>query len=262
MVCFSKITTTGFDLRLAVCFSKITIMEEKEQKKDYLLPVSILTAGIMISGSIIYVVGSKNLEKTSRIEKNQLAELNQNQSDGLEISSRDVILGNPDAPVTFIEYGDYQCPFCARFFTQVEEPLREEYIKTGKVRMVFRNFQFLGPESEAAGEAAECAKDQGKFWAYHDALYTVESKDGAENNGNLNRSLFVKIAGDLGMDTASFISCIDGKKYADQVAKDTSDARSLGVNSTPTSFINGRKIVGALPYSQFKAAIDEALKVK
>jgi protein-disulfide isomerase len=120
------------------------------------------------------------------------------------VSSDDVVLGDPNAPVTFIEYGDYQCPFCARFFNDTEPLIRDQYIKTGKVKMIFRNYPFLdgfvsppGTESEYSAEAAECAKDQGKFWEYHDALYTAESQDGHENNGNLNRDLFFTIADNL-----------------------------------------------------------------
>jgi protein-disulfide isomerase len=113
------------------------------------------------------------------------------------IDASDVILGDPNAPVTVIEYGDYQCPFCARFYTDIEPLIRDQYIKTGKVKMVFRNYPFLGPESTAAAEAVECAKDQGKYWEFHDALYAAEAIDGREHNNNLNRELFLTIAQDL-----------------------------------------------------------------
>jgi protein-disulfide isomerase len=116
------------------------------------------------------------------------------------IGPRDVILGDPNAPVTFIEYGDYQCPFCARFFTDVEPLIKDQYVKTGKVKMIFRSYPFLGNESVLAAQAAECAKDQGKFWEYHDALYTAESQDAHENNGNLNRDLFLTLAQNLHLD--------------------------------------------------------------
>jgi|SRR3989344_403375 len=117
-----------------------------------------------------------------------------------EIFPRDVILGDPKAPVTLIEYGDYQCPFCSRFFKDTEPLIRKNYIETGKVKMVFRNFQFLGSESVNAAQAAECAKDQGKFWVYHDALYAAELEDGRENNGNLKRELFIDLAKSAGLD--------------------------------------------------------------
>jgi protein-disulfide isomerase len=121
--------------------------------------------------------------------------------DGLKPNKDDVVLGDPNAKVTLVEYGDYQCPFCGRFFSEVEPLIRQNYIQTGKVNMIFRNFEFLGPESEASAEASECAKDQGKFWEYHDALYSAKVADtaGGENDGSLNRDLFLKIANNLGL---------------------------------------------------------------
>lgn len=245
---------------------EVDILEEKIETKsgqNYFLPASIIIAGVIISASIIYAVGEKNAprrEGTSGANNaDQPAALSPGAAKPLEISSRDVILGDPKAPVTIIEYGDYQCPFCGKFFTQVEGLLRENYIKTGKAKMVFRNFQFLGPESTASAVAAECAKDQSKFWAYHDALYNAEVQDGQEGNGNLNRDLFLKLAKDLSLDTAAFTNCLDGPKYESQIKRDTSAAQAVGVNSTPTSFINGEELRGALPYDQFKAVIDKFL---
>ena len=232
--------------------------EINKEKRDYLLPASILVAAILISGSIIYLVGSKSGGGVGAKDTGELAAIKETAP--LKTSDRDVILGDPKAPVTLIEFGDYQCPFCGRFFEQVEIPLRENYIKPGKVKMVFRNFQFLGPESIAAAEAAECAKDQKQFWAFHDALYETEIKDGRENNGNLNKDLFLKLADELKLDHSAFASSFDSKKYVGQVEKDTDNAKALGVNSTPTTFVNSQKLVGALPYAQFKAAIDSILK--
>lgn len=234
--------------------------------RDYLLPASILIAAIMISGSIMYLVGNGN-KNFQRLDLGQADVPGATvptvaTGDVPQVSDRDVILGNSKAPVTLIEYGDYQCPFCGRFFTQVEPPLRDNYIKNGKVRMVFRNFQFLGPESTAAAGAAECAKDQRQYWAYHDALFTAEIADGRENNGNLTRDLFLKLAGDLKLDVSAFTNCIDSNKYASQVSKDTADAQAHGVNSTPTTFVNDQKLQGALPFAQFASVIDGFLKTK
>lgn len=234
------------------------------KKKDWLLPVSILIAGVMISGSLIYMVGSNS---SGQKQKSQTIVLGDNPPPSPSgelppVGGRDVILGDAKAPVTLIEYGDYQCPFCGRFFHEVEPPLRDEYIKTGKVKMVFRNFQFLGPESIASGAAAECAKDQSKFWAYRDAIYTAETADGHENSGNLNRDLFLMLAQNAGLDMTTFTSCLDSNKYAERVNKDTADGQTLGVNSTPTVYINGEKVIGAQPYSVFKNVIDIALQKK
>lgn len=241
----------------------------KGSKRDYFLPASILIAGVMISGSVIYMVVSKNSTLSGAgANGKQLAAVGANTGAGVasgdisKVGSRDVILGDQNAPVTFIEYGDYQCVFCAKFFQEDQQLLVDNYIKTGKMRMVFRNFQFLGPESIAAAASAECAKDQSKFWAYHDALYAAEVADGKENNGNLTTDLFTKLAASVGMDTKTFADCVASGKYVNQVAKDTTGAQAAGVNSTPTIYINGQQFLGALPYQQFADAIDAALKAK
>jgi len=239
-----------------------TIQETKSN--TVFLPASILIAGVLIAGSVIYSAGRKTPNPVPQPTggNNPPAVAGADLTKALAVGNRDVILGDAKAPVTLIEYGDYQCPFCGKMFTQVEPQLREEYIKTGKVKMVYRNFQFLGTESANAGASAECAKDQGKFWAYHDALYTAEIKDGSENNGNLNKTLFVKLAGDAGLDVPAFTSCYDSGKYTAQVEKDRTAAGAIGVNSTPTSYVNGQMVQGAQPYSAFKSVIDIALQKK
>ena len=230
-------------------------MEEK-QNKDYILPASIIVAAVLISGSIIYLVGgSKNSVGTGGTGQNPAV------NDTLKnAGSQDVILGDPKAPVTVIVYGDYQCPFCGRFFSTTEQLVRENYVKSGKVKIVARNFQFLGAESELAGQAASCAKEQSNFWTYHDAIYNAEIKDGKENNGNLNKALFVEIAKNVGLDVNKFTSCYDSGKYADSIKQETQTAAALGVNSTPTIFVNGQIVKGALPYEQFQVLIENALK--
>ncbi len=229
--------------------------------RNYFLPVSILIAAVLIAGSVIYAVGVFNSGSRSAQQANPNSGLAAvSQSLKKEISGRDAVLGDPKAPVTLIEYGDYQCPFCGKFFRESEPFIRENYIKSKKLKMVWRNFAFLGPESTAAATAAECAKDQGKFWAYHDAILEAELKDGAENNGNLNRDTFLQLARDIGLDNNSFASCYDSGKYAGQVKKDTEDGQALGVDSTPTIFVNGQEIKGALPYSEFQVIIDNALR--
>lgn len=240
---------------------------EPGERKDHFLGVSILVAAILISGSVLYAVGkSGSAEKVPAGAGAPLTGIS-----APSASERDVVLGDADAPITLIEYGDYQCPICDQFFVQVEDKLRDEYIKPGKVRMIFRNFIVIdnfvpgGHESRDAAEAAECAKDQRQYWAYHDALYRAEGPDGKENSGNLTRDLFIKIAGDLKLDVGAFTDCFDSKKYADLIEKDVIDAQALGINSTPTVFINGQKFVG-LPrsnaYETYKSAIESELGKK
>jgi protein-disulfide isomerase len=122
----------------------------------------------------------------------------------LALTSRDVILGNANAPVTVSEYGDYQWPFCELFSANVQPLIDQQYVQTGKANFVFRNFPFLGPESLDAGAAVECAKDSGKFWEYHNALYAAKTEDaqkygGGENDGFLNRDMFLNLAQKVGV---------------------------------------------------------------
>ncbi len=231
---------------------------ETEKKQNYLLPVSILIAAILIAGALIYSTGVKNTIRQPADENKKTGE----QPIGLQIGD-DVILGDPDAPVTIIEFSDYQCPFCGKFFQEAEPLIRKNYVETGKAKMVLKDLAFLGPESKAAAQAAECAKDQSKYWQYHDALFEAEIKDNKENNGNLDRNLFEKIASDLKMNTKEFLSCFDSKKYANEVENDIKEAQSaMERTSTPTIFINDKMIQGAYPYATFSQAIDEALNKK
>lgn len=239
------------------------------KQKDRFLPASILIAAVIIAGAVVFAATrpSGGGIITLPIATTTAGSAGTAAAPVPPIGSGEAILGNANAPVAFIEYGDYQCPFCGRFFSQVEPSLRTDYINTGKVKMVFRNFQFLGPESTAAGAAAYCAADQNKFWAYRDALYQakvneVANNGGSENDGFFSRSLFLKLANQTGLDTATFTSCIDGNKYASKVEKDKADASAVGVNSTPTNYINGQQVLGAQPYTAFKAVIDAALQGK
>ncbi len=234
-------------------------MEEKtKEQKDYLLPYSILIAAILIAGALIYSTGAKNTKTADQKEEApKTAEFSKPQIDD------DVVLGDPNAPITIFIFSDYQCPFCGKFFKETESLIRKNYVETGKAKMVLKDLAFLGPESTAAAQAAECARDQGKYWQYHDALFNEEIKDDQEHNGNLNRNLFKKIASDLKMNTDEFLSCFDSKKYENEVQKDIEEAKSVMERiSTPTIFINDKMIQGAYPYSVFSQAIDEALTKK
>ena len=165
--------------------------------------------------------------------------------------------GDPDAPVTIIEFADFQCPFCGRFFTETEPQIDEQYMQGGRVRFGYFNFAFLGPESTWAAEAAECAADQNKFWEYHDKLY--ESQSG-ENQGAFNKDNLKKVAKELGLDTSAFDDCIDSGKYTQLIEEESSMASSIGVRSTPTFLINGQPVVGAQPFEIFEQTIDSLLK--
>lgn len=238
-------------------------MENQEKISNWLLPASILIAALLIAGSVIYSNGVKNYKPSIQQE----AKLNQNnQIEEIKLTENDVILGNPDAKVTIVEFGDFQCSYCVKFFKETEPLIRKNYVETGKAKMVFKPLAFLGEESTSAALAAICAKDQGKFWEYHDALFRAEDEEMAKgiqsgNNGNLNLNLFKKIASDLNMDVNQFTSCFDSKKYEDVLSENSRVAEEAmnGRVSTPTLFVNSQMIQGAQPYSVFEAAIDTFL---
>src|SRR5258708_770812 len=155
---------------------------DQQIRSDRFLPVSIIVAAVVIGGSILvqtFYRGSPAPAGGTAIVGNSGQTLSP--ADVMKLSSSDAVLGNAGAPVTIVEYGDYQCPFCSRFFSQTQPLIVQNYVNSGKAKFVFRDFPFLGPESEAAAEAAQCANDQGKLWAYHDALYAAKVAD--EQNG-------------------------------------------------------------------------------
>ncbi len=160
--------------------------------------------------------------------------------------------GNADAPITIVEFSDLQCPFCGSWFKNAYKQINENYIKTGKVKLVYRHFPLSShPEAAPAANATECANEQGKFWEMHDKIFL--------NQAQLSAANYKAWAKDLGLDTAKFDSCYDSKKYDSKVTADFSEGASVGVSGTPTFFVNGQMIVGAQPYETFKQVIDAEL---
>jgi protein-disulfide isomerase len=172
------------------------------------------------------------------------------------VKPEDATLGNPNAELTVIEFADFQCPFCGRWHEDVFPELKKDYIDTGKVRFVYKNLAFLGKESEDAANAALCAKEQGKYWEYHEKLYTSQN---GENQGAFAIDILKKWGAELGLNAAQFNNCVDSGKYASQVDADTAEANSNGLNSTPSTLVGTKPIIGAQPYATFKTAIEEAL---
>jgi protein-disulfide isomerase len=163
--------------------------------------------------------------------------------------------GYADAPVVIEEFSDFRCGHCANFalFTL---PEFREYLHQGKVKIVFRNFPVLGPQSQLAAQAGECAHQQGRFWEYHDKLFKA-----TYNRENIfTKEGLKEVAAELDLDTEAFNLCLEEGKYVDEVEQDTSDGRQLGVQGTPTFFINGRMLVGNQPFSKFQRIIEEELQ--
>lgn len=165
----------------------------------------------------------------------------------------DPFIGNKNAPITMIEFSDFQCPFCARFRQQTFDQIKSQYIDTGKVKFVYRDFPLssIHPMAQKAAEASECAEDQGKFWEYHDKIF--------ENQASLSISSLKQWAAELGLDSNDFNKCLDSGKYADEVTKDLRDATSSGGQGTPYFIVGEIPVSGAQPFSAFQQAIDSQL---
>lgn len=161
--------------------------------------------------------------------------------------------GDPDAPITIIEFSDFKCGFCGRFAAETSPQLQEEYIESGLVRFGYQSIAILSEESLYAAEAGECAADQEAFWPYHDLLFAQLNY----GDGDFSRESLKQLAADLGLDTAAFNECMDSEKYADLIRNQTMDARSIGIQSTPTFIINGRPFIGAQPFEAFQQVIED-----
>ena len=159
-------------------------------------------------------------------------------------------IGPADAPITIVEFSDYQCPFCRRWHAEVYKPLLAAY--PGKIRLVYRNLPLtsIHPDALAAAEAAMCAGEQDVYWKYHDKLF------GSESLGN---NVYIQYAQELGLNMPTFEACISNHKYQKAIETDSDFAINLGVRSTPTFFINGLAIVGAQPLDVFKQVINKEL---
>ncbi len=167
----------------------------------------------------------------------------------------DAVKGSPDAPVTIVEFSDFECPYCQRFSTQTLPKIDEQYIKTGKVKLVFRDFPLTSHKNaQKAAEAAECAGDQGKFYEMHDVLFGKGVKGGVDS--------FKQYAVDLGLNSDSFNDCLDSGKYQAETKKDMTDGSAAGVRGTPAFFVNGQLVSGAQPFENFERIIEQQLQNK
>jgi len=161
----------------------------------------------------------------------------------------DPSVGPANAPITIVEFSDFQCPYC-----KLSVPLIKEILAKypDKVKVVYRDYPGPNhPHAPQAAEAAQCAGDQGKFWEYHDSLFDRQAPGTGWN--------FTDLAKEIGLNDDVFATCLNTGRYREEVAKDLHDGFTLGVTSTPTFFINGRPLVGARPFAEFQAVIDKLL---
>jgi len=164
----------------------------------------------------------------------------------------DAIKGDPDAPVTILEYSDYECPFCAKFYRETLGKIDEKYIKTGKVKLIFKDFPLVfHKNAQKAAEAAECAGEQDRYYDMHDKLFEDGVSGGVAS--------FMSYADSLGLDMDSFRSCLDSGQMEKEVSADNQEGLVAGITGTPGFIINGKKVSGAQPFEVFERIIEAEL---
>jgi protein-disulfide isomerase len=175
----------------------------------------------------------------------------------------DPFLGKANAPVTLIEFTDYQCPFCKRHFDQTFSQIKEQYVDTGKVKYVVRDFPLsFHQNASKASEATECADDQKKFWEMHDVIFQKQSEWSSATDA---ADIFKRYAAESGLNTGSFNDCLESGKYDAEVKKDFTDGSAAGISGTPGFLLigkngKGEQISGAQPFASFQAAFDRYLQ--
>ena len=172
------------------------------------------------------------------------------------------ILGDPNAPITLVEFGDYQCHYCNVFFQSIEEDIIKNYVETGKVKMIFKDYNIIGPDSINASHGAHCANEQELFWEYHDILYSNWT---GENNGWASSSNLRIFADEINVNVDKWTECMNEKTHSKRIIDSNNDAKSLQLTGTPVFFIinsNGEvsKLFGAQPFEIFEKVFDKELE--
>ncbi len=168
-----------------------------------------------------------------------------------------MVLGDPDAPVTIVEFSDYQCPYCATYSEENWPKIQSELIDTGRVRYVFKDYPLTGlhPRAPQAHVAARCAGEQGAYWAMHDRLFEGQSEWGSRSDPG---GTFEAFAADIGLEASRFETCLESGEWNDAVDGDVAEGARLGVRGTPTFFVNGYPLVGARPFEVFEQVVELA----
>ena len=178
------------------------------------------------------------------------------------VSNGSPILGDPNAPITLVEFGDYQCHYCNVFFQTIEDDIIKNYVKTGKVKMIFKDYNIIGPDSINASHGAHCANEQGLFWEYHDTLYSNWT---GENNGWASPRNLTIFAEEVNADMDKWAQCMNEKSHSITINESNNDARTLELTGTPAFFVinsEGKvsKLFGAQPFEVFKKIFDNQLE--
>jgi len=240
----------------------------KDNQKQTLHAPS-LTIGAIISVICIAIIffGIEGISEPSEplIEKQLIEESKKpvQVTTGTFFDNGSPILGDPNAPLTLIEFGDYQCHFCNVYYQNTEHKIYENYVVTGKVNIIFKDYTIIGPDSTTAALGAHCAGEQGKFWEYHNTLYNNWN---GENNGWAGQENIFRFAEKLDLNMDEFIECNIDKRYEQKISKSSNDARTLGITGTPAFYVistNSQQvefISGAQPYDTFEKVFKSMLE--
>ena len=164
-------------------------------------------------------------------------------------------LGEVDAPVVMLAYSEFQCPFCGKFARDTEPTLIDKYVEDGTLRIEWRDFPYLGPESTTAAQGGRAAAEQDSFWEFHDEMYANQLPP---NSGNLDEEYLADIADELGLDVDQFRADMKSKATDQGIARDFSEGQAIGVTGTPAFVINGVPVIGAQPTEVFEQTIEQA----
>ena len=216
----------------------------------------VIVAVVIISFSTYYAT----LLETQKVAQDRF--LASQQEPQQEFENGSPILGSESAPITIVEFGDYQCEACYAWFHNTRDTLIDNYIETGKAKLIFVDLPFLGRDSPTSAQASYCAEDQGQYWEYHTMLYTFQ--DGHPDSGWADRDRLNSFAFSLDMNIDEFNECMDSSKYKKRVKANYDEAVKNRVQSTPTFIIiseDGKKeqFSGAQPYSVFALTIESML---
>lgn len=223
--------------------------------QPFVLPGAIIIAAVLIAGSVLYTSGSR----TASVGGSQAPEQSRVVDRSLVESDDDPTIGSADAPVTIVEFSDFQCPFCRIFWQESYPQLKQDYIDTGKARLIYRDFPLdFHPAAHVAAVGAQCANQQGKFEEYHDTVFGEQTKQGT-GTLSFGEEEIRAWARQAGVDAVSFDACLQSDAFDDEIAQDMAAGAAAGVSGTPSFYVNGREIVGAQPYEIFQQFIEEEL---
>ncbi len=233
----------------------------------YIIAAAILVGSVLISATIFYslktmeraglVLASKTQGAVSPTPAPTPTPAQPASEYSVAIRADAPTIGSKDAKVTMVEFSDFQCPFCKKFYDQTFSQIKKDYIDTGKVKFVYMHYPLdFHINAQKSGEAAECANRQGKFWEYHDLLFKNSQSDGS----GLDLISLNKYAVEIGLNMARFNQCLNNGETAEIVKADMEAGKKAGVTGTPGFNINKKLVSGAQPFASFQKILDEALK--